>query len=215
MIFSARRGLASGQRDKIFSLTCTTTASALTLTITGLTVASGKVVTVNWGDGSQAIKASKNYSYSLDKRCSYYNRDEIEILFKDKKGSFQSFTFQLRNEQNTEIKSKEFKKQIGSYKGASLGWTYNTWDRGRTVFDVDTQDSWVAVCDWITSQDNIDYLRTLFSTAEAYWVVDQDENIVLPIVITSKSYKTKKIINERLVNAEITFELAYNQPNNI
>lgn len=165
--------------------------------------------------GNNNYVSSQVYSIDIDRRCSYYNRDEIELLFKDNLGSFQSFTFQLKNTKTTDIQRQEYKKQIGSYQGYAKGWTYNPWDRGWTGFDIDTQDNYTAICDWITTDSNIEYLRSLFDSSEVYWVFDQDANVILPIRITSKTYETKKIINERLVNAEINFQLAFAEPRNI
>lgn len=159
--------------------------------------------------------ASKTYSINIDRRCSYYNRDEIEIIFKDSLNSWQSFTFQLKNEKNTKIIRNEYRKQLGTYYGQSSGWSYNTYDRGRTLFNVDYQDSYEATSDWITSDSNIEYLAELFYSPEAYWVFDRNNNVILPIIITSSDYKTKKIINDRLVNATITFEIASNNNVNI
>ena len=186
------------------------------LSNTPFTVTSGLTSVINsnvetykvWIEDSFKNLLTEKREFKLDHRCSKYG-DSVSICFLDRKGSFISKEFQLGRTYIEENNKKEFKKPTGSFNGSNF--TYNTFDRGITVYDVDVTQKFTANSNWISEPD-ADYLREIFSSPEVYW---NNNGEFLPIIITNKFYKIPSITIDHIFNVAIDFEMAFRNPINI
>lgn len=162
--------------------------------------------TVNSSSGiSSDVKVIK-----INSSCSKF--EEVQIVFLDRLGSYIPFTFELASTETENISREEFKKQIGEYNSSTNTFSFNSWDRGRTVYNTDVKKTFTVTSNWVT-EDEADYLRELFSSPEAYWMYDVSDlsnQVIIPIVITNSTYQVKKRVKDKIFNVTMTFELAYN-----
>lgn len=149
--------------------------------------------------GNQLSEAKR---FTVNQECSKYNN--IELVFLDRKGSFLTRNFQLASRQSLNIKKEEYRKPYGGYNGSS--WTYNTYDRGRTVFNVDVTRTYQATSNWMT-EDDAAYLEQLFTSGNVYM---NDNGTFLPIIVKDTNFELKTTINNKLINYTISFEMGFN-----
>ena len=149
-----------------------------------------------------ANQISEAQRFNVNQECSKYNN--IELVFMDRKGSFLTRNFQLASRQSVDIKKQEFRKPYGDVIGGA-SWGYNTYDRGRTVFNVDISRSYKATSNWMTETDAA-YLEQLWSSPEVYM---NDNGTLLPVIVKNTTFDVKTTINDKLINYTVDFELSY------
>ena len=155
--------------------------------------------------GTQDTKA---LVFKVEDNCSMF--EKIQLVFMDKLGSFVSFIFNLVSRETRNISRTDYGQIYGNYAPAAQAWNYNTWDRGKKNLDTIITQQFKITSDWI-NQSQSDYLMELFESPEVYWI--NEEGITLAINITNNQVEKKKIINEQLINYDLTFELS-NKSNN-
>jgi hypothetical protein len=151
---------------------------------------------------------SERKEFKLDHRCSRFDSN-ISLCFLDRKGSFISKEFQLGRTQGDEIEKQEFKAPIGEFNGST--YSYNSYDRGRTIYNADVTTKYTAVSNWTTEEDS-NYLRQLFSSPEVYW---NNGGTFIPIIIKNNFYKIPNSRIDKIFNVTVEFELAFRDPINV
>lgn len=157
---------------------------------------------------SSGVQDTKAIVFKIDDYCSKY--EKVQLVFMDKLGSFVSFIFNLVSRETRNISRVDYGQIYGNYAPASQAWNYNTWDRGKKNLDTITTQQYKITSDWV-NQSQSDYLMELFESPEVYWI--NEDGVCVAVNITSNQVEKKKIINDQLINYDLTFELS-NKNNN-
>ena len=155
-------------------------------------------------DASSAI-TSNVLVFDVYEKCGPYT--QYQLIFKDRLGSFIPFNFDLVSTKTVNINRDSYKKIQGSYNSSTNTWGYNSYDRGKTVFNVEAMEQIKVTSNWIT-EANAAYLEELFTSPDVYHI-DADGNW-LPVVVMDSSFRHKYRNVEKLINYELTFEYAFN-----
>jgi hypothetical protein len=170
----------------------------------GVITSAVKSYTVQVTNASSAA-TSVAYTFEVYSHCSASPFNQFQIVGLDRMGSMVSFNFDLASKQIDSIKRDEFKKIVGSYSPTTNTWGYNSFDRGRTVNNIDVTSSFTVTSDWVT-EEQVAYLAELYSSPEVYHI-DSAGNW-LAIIVTNDSFDHKYRNREKLFNYTLTFEYA-------
>lgn len=170
----------------------------------GIINSSVKSYTVEVVNSSSAA-TSQAYTFNVYDQCAASPYTQFQIVGLDRLGSMVSFNFDLASKRNDEIKRDEFKKYVGAYTPSTNTWGFNSYDRGRTINNIDVTTSYTVTSDWI-EEEQVAYLSELVSSPEVYHI-DSNGNW-LAIIITNTSFEHKYRNKEKLINYQITFEYA-------
>ena len=131
--------------------------------------------------------------------CKY---DPLDVVFQNKDGAAQIFTFFKKQEESMTITDNHFETNRGQ---ASNGFhqfvRHNV--QGRTTL--------VAESGFI-DEDNTEFVKQML-LSERIWSFSN--GVSTPLNVVDKSFKYKTRQNDRLVSYTITFEKSYNEINNI
>lgn len=146
--------------------------------------------------------------FTINNECSKY--EKIQLVFMDKLGSFVPYTFTLVSRLNKTISRVDYQQIYGNYAPASQAWDYNSWDRGKKNLDTMVNEVYTINSNWV-NQSQSNYLMELFESPEVYWI---DENgTTVAVNVTTNQVEKKMVINDQLINYQLTFELS-NKSNN-
>lgn len=156
-----------------------------------------------WCENTTGDKTIESKIFKIVNKCSIY--DKMQIIFMDKMGSFIPYTFNKVNRENRNISRTEYQQHYGTYAPAAQNWTYKTWDRGKKSLDTIVVEQYTLNSDWV-NQSTSDYLMELFESPEVYLV--KPDGVIIAINLTVQSIERKQVINEQLINYQLTFELS-------
>lgn len=154
---------------------------------------------------------SKTIQINLDRRCyiDYNGEDPYSIAFLDRLGSFGSFTFQLRRFESGTIERNSFLKQIEYTSGSEF--TYNTWDKGNTIYNIKQENELVLNTNWMTESE-AEYFNELISSPATFIKVD---GIYIACEVKDTSVEKNKQKNKNLIRKTIRVKYSNNDPINI
>lgn len=116
--------------------------------------------------------------FEVDKRCSKYTAKRLMWL--NRLGGFDSYTFSMENETNINIARNEFTKK---YSNLSLS------ERGITTISVDASESYIYNSDWMTEQEDL-WIKELYTSIEVYLYSNKpDSNFEFDAIICA-NYNT-------------------------
>lgn len=180
--------------------------SATTLT-TGSTLPVIKGNTIRYTahtENSASARTSDNFIFIIDDYCSRFTNQEI--LFKDSKGSWLTFNFELVSQQAiTSDKSNTYTKKLGTYNTTTQRWGYNSFDRGKTVITNERKYRYTASSNWLSFEQMV-LFDELINSNEWYW--RKDGNWVAIIVTTGEANRSFDDTEADPSNKTIQFELA-------
>jgi hypothetical protein len=168
---------------------------------------SSEIVQYLWVDLSLAVDDSyieivwkgKTTTLDLTDECKY---TPLDVFFQNKDGALQTFTFFKKQEETIDVTDSSFETNRGQ---ASDGFhqfvRYGV--QGRTTLTAETG--------WL-DEDMNEVLKQILLT-ERIWSYDGTKYTPLNIKKTSQKFKTRQ--NDRLINYTMTFEMSYNEINNI
>ena len=168
---------------------------------------SSEIVQYLWVDLSLAVDDSyieivwkgKTTTLDLTDECKY---SPLDVFFQNKDGALQTFTFFKKQEESIDVTDSSFETNRGQ---ASDGFhqfvRYGV--QGRTTLTAETG--------WL-DEDMNEVLKQILLT-ERIWSYDGTKYTPLNIKKTSQKFKTRQ--NDRLINYTMTFEMSYNEINNI
>lgn len=139
---------------------------------------------------------SSAMTYSIDTNC--YRYQPVRFMWLNKLGGMDYFTALLVSRHTNNITRNTFQKV--------LPFNYVVGNRGKTVTDVDIQETVVVTTDWVTDAEST-WLQEFFQSPEAYEL--HDDGTILPIIIDNASVEDKKKINDGLINYEFNYSYAY------
>ena len=168
---------------------------------------SAEVVQYLWVDLSLAIDDAyieivwkgKTTTLDLTDECKY---TPLDVFFQNKDGALQTFTFFKKQEESIDVTDSSFETNRGQ---ASDG--FHQFVR----YGVQGRTTLMAETGWL-DEDMNEVLKQILLT-ERIWSYDGTKYTPLNIKKTSQKFKTRQ--NDRLINYTMTFEMSYNEINNI
>lgn len=147
---------------------------------------------------SELVKRKINYN------CSLY--DDVRIIFLNRMGGYDFWTFNKDNKKTVNINRTEFKKTLDPF--------YTIGDRGYTTLHQNIDYTYSLNSDWISEYD-YSYLEELITSPNIYIQMFDETNspYLLPINITDTSYQLKTQLRDKLFNLTINYK--YSNPVNI
>lgn len=135
----------------------------------------------------------------IEEECRY---TPIDIFYQNKEGALASFTFFKKTTESLDITDEMFESDRGQ---PSLG------NHQFVKYNIQGKQKFTTNTGFISEEQNEVIKQMLFS--ERVWKYEND--ILVPLNITSKSLEYKTRANDRLINYTISFEYAFNEKNNI
>jgi len=168
---------------------------------------SSEIVQYLWVDLSLAVDDSyieivwkgKTTTLDLTDECKY---SPLDVFFQNKDGALQTFTFFKKQEESIDVTDSSFETNRGQ---ASDG--FHQFVR----YGVQGRTTLMAETGWL-DEDMNEVLKQILLT-ERIWSYDGTKYTPLNIKKTSQKFKTRQ--NDRLINYTMTFEMSYNEINNI
>jgi len=171
---------------------------------TGITINIEDITEYSFGVFSYLALQTPLITIEVDSSCSP-KYDNVEIIFEDKLGSYILINFELISKESIiDIDRSTFLKNYGSFNSSTNLMGYDSWDKGDTVYNVNSDKVYTANSNWIT-EDVSNYLEEMFTSKNVYVKMDGEW---LPIVIEDTNYDKKKRVNVQLINIQITYRLA-------
>lgn len=159
-----------------------------------------------WIANSSASAVTQSYRIYIDNRCKI---EDYEILFQDRLGSFSSFAFQLRGQENGTIKRESYNRQLGDISGGK--WTYDVADAGEVITNVDVNKEYTLNTNWMTNEMN-SYFQELL-TSPLTWVKIGTQ--YYRCVITDNSFEVQSQNYRKLIKRTVKVKLSLNDIINI
>lgn len=129
---------------------------------------------------------SERIRINLDRTCTQH--EVFDILFMDKKGTLNTFSFYLRNDRKMVIKKDQYHKSKGNLVNGV--WTNSRQDRGLSTYNVDSSREFIIRTE-LMNEECSHYLEDLLESPYVYRIVG---NYFIPIIIKDGTYT---IYNER------------------
>lgn len=142
-----------------------------------------------------ALPTSEIKTYIIDNECSKY--EGVRFMFLNSLGAFDYYTATLVSRENVSISRTTYQKV--------LDYNYQVGDRGKTILDLDVQQSYIATSNWI-DEETLAWLGELFWSTEVY-VINSDGSLT-PVVVDNSNYEPKKRVNDGLFNQQFTYTKA-------
>lgn len=155
----------------------------------------------------ESSQISETKTIVLDRTCS---ETEYNILFMDRKGTFNTFSFTLKDTVSFDNKKKTFIYDgIGEYGPlGNGGFQSKTESRGYTVYDSRTLKSVTMRSKDMSDQEST-YMMELLSSPIVYWMKTPTE--WYPIVVNDYNIAQQRFESDSLIEYEIQFSMGSNE----
>jgi hypothetical protein len=143
------------------------------------------------------ISETRYYEFE---ECSKYDR--VRIMFLNRLGQFDYFSFDLVSRDFITSEKTTFKKNlpISYYFGTTAG------NREKTVLNSMNQKTKKVTSNWVDDETST-WLEELWTSPEVYEIINPGlSEQYLPIIIKTASYEIKKRINDQIYNYEMEYE---------
>lgn len=152
----------------------------------------------------QGTNLQKTVRYYIDSKCSKY--EPIRLHWLNSLGGFDSFNFNMKSEEETDIKRATYLQEEHHFTGTN--WEYNSASRGRTDYHISTQDKLTVNTDYLTEAEST-WMKDLFTSPLIYQEV---RNELIAVSGKPKRIKKQTSLNDKLMQYE--FDLDYSLTNN-
>lgn len=141
--------------------------------------------------------------------CSKY--EPIKVTFVNKFGALQDIFFTLKSIESTNVRSESYKRSVFNQDTLS----YNTSQHQNQLFHTNANDKIVVNTDYLNDDYNEVIEQLMIS--EQTWMtrITNDDELVLPVVPSTKSVTYKTSLNDKLVQYTVEFDMAFDKINNI
>lgn len=144
--------------------------------------------------GPEFTPVSEKKIFVIDD-CSKY--EKVRFMFLNTLGQFDYFNATLVSRENINISRTGYQKV--------LPYNYAVGDRGRTNLNIEAQQSYTVVSNWI-SEETCNWLMELFTSIEVY--VINDDGSLMPVIIDNSSVENKKRVNDGMLNYTFNYSKA-------
>lgn len=155
--------------------------------------------TVKVTNNTNSSDFSIEYKFNLDKRCQI---NDTQIMFMDRKGSYNSFAFQLKRRENVSTTKQTFNKFIDGYSSTAI--------KGETAYYSDAEKTLDLVTNFMGEQMNM-YFEELMTSRNTYvkW-----EGLWYACIVTDTTFENEFERNNKMINKSIKVKFAVNDPIN-
>ena len=150
-----------------------------------------------------SLPISESVLFNIDKNCSKYT--PVRLHWMNRLGGFDAFNFDLKSEESTDVKRKNYDQNPHSFTG--FGWTYDKADRGRTQYDTQLTKKLTVNTNYLNETESA-WMESLFTSPEIYQELN---NELIAVNINGNSIQKKTSLNDKLM--QYTFELEYSIKN--
>lgn len=157
-----------------------------------------KWYTVKVTDHTNTTDYSIEYKFNLDKRCQI---NPIQIQFMDRKGSFNSFAFQLRKRENVQTSKESYNKFVSDN---------TTYAAGNTVYHTEAEKTLTLTTNFMGEAMNL-YFEELMTSRRTYILIDGDW---YSCTVQDTSFENEFERNNKMINKQITVKFDLNNPIN-
>lgn len=148
-----------------------------------------------------ASRISEIKSYDIVCQCREY--ELIQLVFVNKLGGLDYWTFNLVSKFRSEIIREKIKK--------ALSYNYNIGNRQHQIINQQISQSYEINTDYISDDQSL-FIRELIESPEVYWLRDGE---LIPIIIMDDRYDFKSSLNDIQVQYTLNFTLAYDIISNV
>lgn len=146
--------------------------------------------------GGYDVTVSETFTFELYENCSKY--EPVRFMFLNSLGSFDYYTATLLSRETINIQRDSYQK--------TLSYGYQLGDRGKTVLNVNSQETYTIFTDWI-SEETANWLSYEFFNSIEIYVLDNTGKLT-PIVLDNNSVESKKRVNDKLINYQFNYTKA-------
>jgi hypothetical protein len=149
---------------------------------------------------STSATASTLRQYNVTDNCRFTT---VRLHWLNPRGGFDSFGFPLKSYESAKIIKQLYTQVYGTTTGT---WSYQSHDRGDTVFDSRCKSSFRIQSDWLTEEEST-WLEELLLSPEVYH--EYDSETFVAVQIRTDTYEKKKKVNSKLFALSVEFEYSY------
>lgn len=153
---------------------------------------------VKVANNDNTTDASIEYKFNLDKRCQI---NPIQIQFMDRKGSFNSFAFQLKKRENVQTSKESYNKFVSDN---------TTYAAGNTVYHSEVEKTMTLTTNFMGEAMNL-YFEELMTSRRTYILIDSDW---YSCTVQDTSFENEFERNNKMINKQITVKFDLNNPIN-
>jgi len=125
-----------------------------------------------------------------------------KCIFTNKFGALQDFYFFKKSTNNITVKDDILKASP-----TDENFAFTDTDFFYNRFNVDARESLNLNTGFIHQDENQTIKELILSNA--VWLIDIEEDYAMPVVVNKKSIELKQSVNDKLINYDISFDLAY------
>jgi hypothetical protein len=157
---------------------------------------------------TSGVATSERFRMNVDRRCVI---EDYSIVFLDRLGTFGTFAFQLRSVENSDVNRQTYNKTYGNVNTTTNTYEFNTYDKGDTIFSIDTQQRITLNTNYLTDSENV-YFDELITSGYTYIKVGAN---YFACTVQDTSFTTERIKNKSLIRRTITVKFAIDTPVNV
>lgn len=172
-----------------------------------------------WTANGADVRTSKEYTINVDRRCLI---EPIQILFMDRKGSWSTFMFDLRQKRRLTTEKQSYRKEFGFRQAGvqTFNWfTFNKTDQGLTNYTSRGQLQFELNTNWLDSEQNM-YFEQLLTSPYTFVnfgapVNQLSSNAWKACIVEDGQFETELQRNRKLIRRTISITPAIEDPINI
>ena len=150
-------------------------------------------------------KDSEIYRIYYDQSCSAYSRRRL--IWLNKYGAWDSFTFTLLSEDSSDVTSNRYSKRTGRWVGSS--YEYDLSDGHQMTVSKSVQDKLILNSDWIHEEVQQWLVRDLYESPRVYLQNDFGLSIFEPVNVTNANYLLKQRRKAGLIQEQVQIDRTY------
>jgi hypothetical protein len=149
-----------------------------------------------------------SYFFKYDDRCAI-NQDTLVYL--DRMGSWQTFTFQLKTYEKGQITREQYNQHIDG-EVASSQWVFGPQETGFRTYNTNVAYSLDLNTNWM-DQYNADRFQELLTSPQVYYAKDDEFNLYA-CTVDATGFENFRQRNKKLIKQSVTIKLAQQVPIN-
>jgi hypothetical protein len=161
--------------------------------------------TIQLKQTADASKDSEIYRIYYDQSCSAYSRRRL--IWLNKYGAWDSFTFTLLSEDSSDVTSNRYSKRTGRWVGSS--YEYDLSDGHQMTVSKSVQDKLILNSDWIHEEVQQWLVRDLYESPRVYLQNDFGLDIFEPVNVTNANYLLKQRRKAGLIQEQVQIDRTY------
>jgi hypothetical protein len=154
--------------------------------------------------------ASSFYYFTYDNRCTINNQ---QLIYLDRMGSWQSFSFQLRTYEKGQITREQYNQHIDG-QVVSTQWVGKYLQKGFRTYNTNVTKTFDLNTNWMGQYDADRFQELLTSPQVYYYSTDINPITFCACVVDSSSFEVFSQKNKKLIKQSVTIRLAQQDPIN-